>query len=27
LKFKRIGKNFIFDPDELKAIKTQNWIN
>ena len=24
LKFKRFGKNFIFDPDELKNIKKQN---
>ncbi len=23
LKFNRIGKNFVFDPDELKAIKKQ----
>ncbi len=27
LDYKRIGKNFVFDPDELKAIKKQNWIN
>jgi hypothetical protein len=26
LDYKRIGKNFVFDPDELKAIKKQNWI-
>jgi len=24
LDFKRIGKNFVFDPDQLKAIKKQN---
>ena len=24
LDYKRIGKNFAFDPDELKAIKKQN---
>ncbi len=24
LDYKRIGKNFVFDPDELKAIKKQN---
>jgi excisionase family DNA binding protein len=24
LDFKRIGKNFVFDPDELKEIKKQN---
>ena len=26
LDYKRIGKNFVFDPDELKEIKKQNWI-
>ncbi len=24
LDYKRIGKNFVFDPDEIKAIKKQN---
>ena len=27
LDYKRIGKNFVFDPDKLKAIKKQNRIH
>jgi hypothetical protein len=27
VEYQRIGKNYVFNPDELKAIKKASWIH